>query len=108
MRQPISVVVAAVLVSGVWSGVSAGAPVGSLADPEGSIAAWGWKDWGQTDVPSPNEGFTAVSAGGLHNLALKTDESITAWGDNRNGQCNVPSPNAGFTAVAGEGITTWG
>ncbi|HSW44436.1 MAG TPA: thrombospondin type 3 repeat-containing protein, partial [Phycisphaerae bacterium] len=49
---------------------------------------------------TPNEGFTAIAAGGYHNLALKPDSSIVAWGRNAEGQCNVPWPNTGFTDIA--------
>jgi len=62
--------------------------------------AWGDNTNGQTDVPSPNTGFTAVAAGGYHSLGLTADGSIVAWGRNYDGQTNVPAPNTGFVAVA--------
>ena len=69
----------------------------------GSIIAWGDNNWNQLNVPSPNSGFTAISAGGYHSLGLKADGSIVSWGANSYGQCDVPSPNSGFTAIsAGE------
>ncbi|NIM51884.1 MAG: hypothetical protein GTO22_22010, partial [Gemmatimonadales bacterium] len=40
---------------------------------DGSIVAWGWNDYGQCDVPSPNTGFVAVAGGGFHSLGLKAD-----------------------------------
>jgi len=66
----------------------------------GSIVAWGDNFYGQCDVPSPNKGFIAISAGWMHSLGLKANGSIVAWGDNENGQCTVPSPNSDFIAVA--------
>ena len=69
--------------------------------PTGTIVAWGYNNGGQCNVPAPNSGFTAVAAGGYHNLGLKSDGTIVAWGYNNGGQCNVPAPNSGFTAVAG-------
>lgn len=63
------------------------------------IMAWGWNNWGQCDVPEPNEGFVSVAGGTAHSLGLKEDGSIIAWGWNDNGQCDVPSPNSGFVAI---------
>ena len=56
--------------------------------------------YGQCEVPVPDSGFVAVTAGEYHCLGLKADGSIVAWGRNDNGQCNVPAPNSGFVAVA--------
>ena len=67
---------------------------------EGSIVAWGWNEFGQTNVPSPNTGFVAVAAGYLHSLGLKPDGSIVAWGSNYGDLTNIPSPNANFIAIA--------
>ena len=67
---------------------------------DGSIVAWGYNEFGQTDVPAPNTDFIAV-AGGSHCLGLKVDGSIVAWGRNTTGQTNIQSPNTGFAAVAG-------
>ena len=30
---------------------------------DGSIVAWGYNDYGQCNVPSPNTGFVAIAAG---------------------------------------------
>ena len=67
----------------------------------GYIVAWEKNYDGQCDVPSPNSGFKAVAAGGVHSLGLRNDGSIAAWGWNGYGQCDVPLPNSGFIAVAG-------
>ena len=71
------------------------------AEQSGPIAAWGWNDYGQCDVPEPNSGFAAIAAGKCHSLGLKDDGSVAAWGFNMYGQCNVPAPNSGFIAIAG-------
>jgi hypothetical protein len=63
--------------------------------------AWGDNYFGQCKVPEPNEGFVAVTGGGLHSLGLESDGTIVAWGLNYYGQCEVPEPNEGFMAVAG-------
>lgn len=79
---------------------------------DGTIVAWGNNDWGQCTVPEPNEGYTAIAAGGIvsvsdeaagFSLALKEDGSVVAWGDNSFGQCNVPEPNSDFIAIAAGG-----
>jgi hypothetical protein len=67
---------------------------------DSSVVAWGDNDLGQCDVPLPNTGFVAVSAGANHNLGLKSDGTVVAWGDSSQGQCDVPSPNSGFVAVS--------
>jgi hypothetical protein len=81
-----------------------GAALGQI----GSIVAWGENDYGQLDVFPPNEGFTAVSGGGMHSLGLRSDGSITAWLRNVEDQCDVPAPNENFTAVAAGHIHSMG
>jgi hypothetical protein len=76
--------------------------------PHGAIVAWGKNDYGQSNVPVPNTGFVAVTAGPYHCLGLKTDGTIVAWGaggPNQSGfphfgQSIVPAPNADFIAIA--------
>jgi len=38
---------------------------------DGSIVAWGYNDYGQCNVPSPNSDFVAVAAGYSHSLGVK-------------------------------------
>ena len=80
----------------------------SLPARENSIALFGLKDdgsivvWGNnsSDVPTPNSGFVAISAGERHNLGLKQDGDVVAWGDNAYAQCDVPDPNTTFASMA--------
>ena len=58
----------------------------------GTIVAWGDNSYGQCDVPAGDD-FIAISAYGLHNLALRSDGSLVAWGDNTYGACNIPYGN---------------
>ena len=76
------------------------APAQAQAD-DSVIWAWGSNGDGQSTVPDPNTGFTAVAGGWYHSLGLETDGSIAAWGSNGWGQCDVPDPNTSFTAIAG-------
>ncbi len=52
---------------------------------EGSIVAWGDNNYGQCNVPAPNEGFVAVAGGELHSLGLNANlhviepDSSTIW-----------------------------
>ena len=51
---------------------------------------------GECDVPAPNEGFVAISAGRWFSLGLKNDGTIVAWGHNVSGQCDVPVSSIDF------------
>jgi len=62
---------------------------------------------GQCNAPIPNTGFIAISAGGFHNLALRSDGSIVAWGYNVYDQTNVPEPNTGSSPSQAGMITVW-
>jgi hypothetical protein len=65
---------------------------------DGSLWAWGYNWYGQlgdgTSGPGSNHsspvfvmnGVTAIAAGSVHSLALKTDGSLWAWGSNLAGQ----------------------
>jgi alpha-tubulin suppressor-like RCC1 family protein len=87
------------------------------AAPYGAIG-WGGNGSGQlgngnlldSEVPvtvSGLSGVTAVSAGGVHSLALMSDGSVMAWGNNAGGQLgdgttttrDVPVPVSGLSGV---------
>jgi alpha-tubulin suppressor-like RCC1 family protein len=69
-----------------------------LAD--GTIAAWGRNDYGQTDVPSCLTNVVAISAGKRHNLALRADGTVAAWGLDSSGQVTVPDGLTNVVAIA--------
>jgi hypothetical protein len=73
----------------------------SVGDSAGEVVAIGLNQYGQCDIPAPNDEFIAVSGGFQHSLGLKSDGTIVAWGWNAYGQCSVPSPNTDFVAVDG-------
>ena len=39
---------------------------------DGSVAAWGYNDDGQCNVPAPNSGFIDIAAGAYRSLGLKS------------------------------------
>ena len=46
---------------------------------DGSLASWGWNDYGQTDVPSGNQ-FVAIAAGETHSFAIEVPEPSSVLG----------------------------
>ena len=66
----------------------------------GTVVAWGTNFFGQATVPAGLSGVTAVAAGDLHSLAVKSDGTVVAWGNNGAGQATVPAGLSGVTAVA--------
>ena len=67
----------------------------------GSVKAWGYNYYGQTNVPTNLGPCTAIAGGDYHTIALRTDGIVRAWGDNSYGQCNVPADLGPCTAIAG-------
>ena len=73
---------------------------------DGTVLAWGWSEYGQTNVPSDLTNAVAVVAGYYHCVALRDDGTVVAWGAGTNnrsgtadlGQSMVP---AGLSNVVG-------
>jgi hypothetical protein len=80
------------------------ASVGTLADSNDRVVAWGYNLNGQTDVPPGLSGITAIDAGCYHNLVLKSDGTVVAWGYNGYGQTTVPAGLSNVTAISGGGL----
>ena len=72
-----------------------------LADPA-PLAQWGGTLTNEAlNIPVSTERFTAVAAGGAHNLGLRADGSLVQWGDNEVAQRNgVPIVSERFSKVA--------
>ena len=111
--------------------VSAGSSHSLALCSDGTVAAWGWNQYGtlgngstlDSHVPvavsvagTALEGktVTAISAGDLHSLALCSDGTVVAWGRNPVGQLgnntkansSVPvAVQAAGTALAGKTVT---
>jgi hypothetical protein len=86
---------------------------------DGTVVGWGDNDQFQLDPPPSAHDLTAISAGGLHSLALRRDGTVVAWGDDLFGQSTVPAGlkdvvaiSAGFThsvALKRDGtVVSWG
>ena len=74
---------------------------------DGTVVAWGYNSYGQTNVPAGLSNVVALAAGDRHNLALSDDGTIVAWGFNYYGQTNVPADLTNVVALAAGAITAW-
>jgi alpha-tubulin suppressor-like RCC1 family protein len=68
--------------------ISAGAGNTCAVKSDGSLACWGWNEYGQATPPAGS--FTQVSAGTAHTCAVKSDGSLACWGYNEHGQATPP------------------
>jgi len=99
-KKTLSVFMLLALLLGIASSGTCVLPV--FADT-GTVIAWGYNEYGQTDVPAGLSGVTAISAGYYHSLALKSDGTVVAWGRNSYGQASVPAGMSGVIAIAAGG-----
>jgi hypothetical protein len=60
---------------------------------------WGDSRFGRLNIPvlPPGVTYTALAAGALHNIALRSDGNVVAWGDGSGGNLNVPALPPGLT-----------
>lgn len=47
---------------------------------DGTVYAWGYNAYGQTNVPPGLNHVVAIACGGYHDLALKADGTVVGWG----------------------------
>ena len=70
-----------------------------LAPTPRDALGWGSNADGQTNIPALPAGviYTALAAGHMHNLALRSDGNIVGWGRSAEGQTSVPALPGGVT-----------
>jgi hypothetical protein len=68
-----------------------------------SVVAWGYNNYGQTNVPAGLSNVVAIAGGHYYNLVLKSDGTVVAWGNNLSGETTVPAGLANVVAIAGGG-----
>jgi len=99
--------------------IAAGDSHGLALRVDGTVVAWGYNHFGQTNVPPGLSNVVKIACGILHCVALTGDGRVVAWGDNRHGQTNVPPDLTNVVSIASEGwhslayrsdgtITGWG
>ncbi|HEV2695324.1 MAG TPA: immunoglobulin domain-containing protein [Verrucomicrobiae bacterium] len=70
---------------------------------DGTVYAWGYFGYGQTNPPAGLSSVIAIAAGGYHDLALKADGTVTGWGatqGNNYGQATNNSAATNVVAIA--------
>jgi len=70
---------------------------------DGTVAAWGYSPFGQTNVPVGLSNVIAIAAGGEHSLALCADGSVVGWGEHSFGQTDLPSGLTNIAAIGAAG-----
>jgi hypothetical protein len=68
---------------------------------DGTVAAWGDNQYGQTNVPPGMAEVVEVAGGFAHGVARKSDTTVAVWGRNEYGQRNVPVYLTNVVAIAG-------
>jgi alpha-tubulin suppressor-like RCC1 family protein len=80
--------------------VAAGGEHSLAIRADGTVAAWGSNNCGQTNVPPGLGNVVAVAAGGSHSLAARADGTVVAWGNDDYGLRTVPPGSSNVVAVA--------
>jgi hypothetical protein len=63
----------------------------------GTVVAWGYDNYGQTNVPAGLSNVMAIAAGETHSMALQSNGTVVAWGE----LSNVPPGLGKVVAIAG-------
>jgi alpha-tubulin suppressor-like RCC1 family protein len=71
---------------------------------DGTVSAWGYNGYGQTNVPPDATNFVGIAAGTGHSLGLRADGTISIWGTLLN--TSVTSVPASATNVVELGVGT--
>jgi hypothetical protein len=70
--------------AGTFTQVSAGGSHNCGVRADGTLACWGWNDYGQATPPDGT--FSQVSAGYTHTCGVRTDGTLACWGTNLYGE----------------------
>ena len=73
-------------------------PAVSHAQASGTVVGWGNNDFDQLNIPAGLSGVTAIEAGQVHSLALKSDGTVVGWGTDPLGS-GAETPPAGLIDV---------
>jgi len=67
------------------------------------VVGWGDNSQGQLNVPAGLNDATAIAAGFVHSLALKSDGTVVGWGNNTGGEATPPAGLSNVVAIAAGG-----
>jgi alpha-tubulin suppressor-like RCC1 family protein len=68
---------------------------------DGTVYAWGYNVYGETNVPAGLNGVTAIACGDYHDLALKSDGTVAGWGQNTSFQTTSAAATNVVAVAAG-------
>jgi len=60
--------------------IAAGTQHSLALKSDGTVYAWGYGGYGQTNPPAGLNSVVAIACGGYHDLALKADGTVVGWG----------------------------
>ena len=70
---------------------------------DGTVAAFGFNQYGETNVPAGLNNVVAIACGDIHDLALKSDGTVAGWGQNSYFQTtNAAATNVVAIAAGGQ------
>jgi len=70
--------------------------------PAYTVVGWGSNTYGEATLPAGLSGVTAIAAGNMHSLALKSDGTVVGWGNT--GLATPPAGLSGVVAIAAGGV----
>lgn len=84
-----------------YAPIAPGAEHSLAVRSDGTVAVWGYNNFGQATVPPGLTDVVQVAGGYYHSLALKTDGTVVAWGYDDFGQSDIPSTLTDVVQIAG-------